>query len=358
MNNTIKFSIIVPCCNVGDYILPLVKSIREQTYTNFECLLMIEESTDNTLELCQQVVAEDSRFSLSAGPRSGSASLPRNLGIKKATGEYAVFADGDDWLEPDSLERFAAAIEQHGPVDLIEAAASEILEDDNGKLTFDQKRFNYLPEDDGKVMTGKEATVRNGQLHPFPYSAVWMTVYRIDYLRKNNLEFIPGIIHEDNEWCPRILFLAEKVLIMDYSFYNYRRHTSSIMGQLKVRDMASSTALMRSLFAFYAKHQKDVTPDVAFVWQRSWLSLFYYIFFKPENQHGVTETMRKTALKNIFANEGLANFRNFMRIASRPKKIAAPFILFGRWWTLPACLFFKYIYYPLVERRSTQHENA
>ena len=350
-NKTVFFSIIVPCYEIGRYAEAMLSSIREQTYRDFECLLMYEESSDNTLELCEKAVETDSRFRLFKGPKSGSGSVPRNIGMENAKGDYVLFIDGDDWIEKDSLERFANAIAEHGEVDLIAAAATEYSEDDDGHQEFACKRFNYLPEDDGKIFNGMEATVRIGRLHVLPYPAIWLTLHKLDFLRKHNLTFIPHILDEDEEWCPRVLFLAKKVLVMDYSFYNYRRRNGSVSTSLKVRDLHAMSLVMRSLFAFYAAHKAEVTNDIAQVWQRSWLSLFFLIFFEPRNQRGITEAVRRTELRNLLQGDGLANFKSFMKLANLPKRIAAPLILLGRWYTLPACLYFKLVYYPLVKLR-------
>ena len=350
-HKNIFFSIIVPCCNVGRYVDDMTASIREQTYRDFECLLMVEESKDNTLELCQKAVDADSRFRLFVAPKSGSGSVPRNTGMKEAKGDYVVFIDGDDWIEKDALERFAKAIDEYGDVDLIAAAANEYHEDEKGNREFTCKRFNYLPEDDGKIFSGKEATVRIGRLHDLPYPAVWLTVSKLEFLRKHQLTFIPGIVDQDEDWAPRALFLAEKVLVMDYCFYDYRRRPGSAMTSLTMRDLHAMALVMRSLFAFYVEHKEEVTPDIEQVWQRSWLSLFFLIFFEPRNQRGITEDVRREKLRLLFEGDGVDNFKNFMKLANLPKRIASPLILLGRWFTLPACLYFKLIYYPLVKLR-------
>ena len=350
-HNKILFSIIVPCCNVARYVDEMVASIHEQTYGDFECLLMYEESTDNTLELLQKAVEADNRFKLFTAPRSGSCSVPRNSGMKEAKGDYVLFVDGDDWIEKDSLERFAAAIKENGEVDLVAAAATEYREDDDGHREFSCKRFNYLPEDSGKILSGKEATVRVGRLQALPYPVVWLYLHRLDFLRKNGMSFIPSITDEDEDWTPRVLFLAEKVLVMDYAFYDYRRRGGSVSTSMKVRDLHGMGLVMRSLFAFYVQHKEEVTSDIANVWQRSWLSLFFLIFFEPRNQRGITEKVRRTELRNLFEGKGLSNFKQFIKLANLPKRIAAPLILLGRWYTLPACLYFKLIYYPLVKLR-------
>ncbi len=350
----IFFSIIIPCCEVEKYVDKMIVSIREQTYSFFECLLMYEESKDKTLEICQKAVDADSRFKLFTAPRSGSCSVPRNTGMKEAKGEYVLHLDGDDWIEKDSLERFAKAINEFGDVDLIAAAAMKIHENDDGTVERAYKCFNYLPQDDGKIFTGKEATVHIGRLHILPYPATWITVYRLDFIQKHKLTFIPGIKDQDEDWAPRTLFLADKVLVLDYIFYNHRSRSGSVSTSIKVCDLHAMSMVMRSLFAFYVQHKSEVTPEIAQVWQRSWLSLFFLIFFFPHNQRGITESVRRTELRNLLEGEGLKNFKAFMQLANFPKRIATPLILLGRWFTLPACLYFKLFYYPLVRLREAK----
>jgi len=345
------FSIIVPCYEIGRYAGKMLASIQEQTFGNFECLLVYEESSDNTLELCQKAVESDSRFRLFLGPRTGSGSVPRNIGMQNAKGEYVLFVDGDDWIEKEALERFAAAIEKNGQVDLIAAAAMKIDERGNGIPLQSWKKFNYLPEDNMKVFSGQDATVHVGQLHVLPYSAIWLSVYRLEFLRMNRLNFIPNIIYEDEAWCPQVLFLAAKVLVMNYVFYHHRSRSGSSSTSNDIRDLHAMSLVMRSLFAFYVQHRAELTPEVAYVWQRSWLSLFFLLFFAPHNQHGITERVRRTELRNLLAEEGLGNFKEFMRMASFSKRVTMPLILLGRWTTVPVVLYFKWVYYPLVDLR-------
>lgn len=356
MNEPCKFSIIVPSCNVGKYIGDTIASLLAQTYSNWECLLMVEESTDNTLEICRQAVEKDTRFRLFTAPRSGSCSVPRNSGMKNATGDYVLFVDGDDWIEKNTLETFAQAIARHGQLDFIAAAANEYLEDDSGNRTFSRKWFNYRPEDNDRIMTGKEAVVYVGKHMIIPLAPVWQTLYRLDFLRAHNMSYIPGSTMEDEEWSPRVLFLAEKLCVLDFPFYCYRRRSSSTTTARKAPDLHSAALGMKSLFAFYVQHKAEVTPDIAFVWQRSWLTIFFRSFFYPPFAAHATDVKRREELKILFQDDGMDNFNQLIRIASFPKRVAAIFIRLGRWTTIPACLFFKYIYYPLLDAKTTAYQ--
>ena len=96
-------SIIVPAYNCIKSLECCVGSIRQQTYTNFELILVDDGSTDSSGKLCDKFAAKDDRIRVIHKPNGGVSSA-RNVGIDAATGEYITFCDSDDYLEPDYLE--------------------------------------------------------------------------------------------------------------------------------------------------------------------------------------------------------------------------------------------------------------
>ncbi|MBP5442030.1 MAG: glycosyltransferase family 2 protein [Treponema sp.] len=98
-----KFSIIVPMYNSADTIKSCVESIKNQTYLNFECLLIDDGSSDNTVILCQNMIKDDPRIQLIQQENKG-VSAARNTGLKNASGDYLVFVDSDDSIEKNLLE--------------------------------------------------------------------------------------------------------------------------------------------------------------------------------------------------------------------------------------------------------------
>ena len=115
------FTIIVPMYNVGREIHRCLSSLRTQTYPEFEVLLLDDGSTDDTVSICRETAARDSRFRLIENPHHGTASPLRNLGIRLASKEYIVFLDGDDEILADSLECFSSAVERYGAPDVLGA---------------------------------------------------------------------------------------------------------------------------------------------------------------------------------------------------------------------------------------------
>ena len=88
-------SIIVPIYNVENYLRQCLDSILNQTYQNFECLLINDGSPDNSADICREYAIKDSRFKYFE-KENGGLSDARNYGIRQSTGSYLTFVDSDD----------------------------------------------------------------------------------------------------------------------------------------------------------------------------------------------------------------------------------------------------------------------
>lgn len=94
-----KISIIIPAYNVAGYLEKCLDSILAQTFTEYEVILVDDGSTDNTPAICDEYAEKDSRIMVIHKENEG-VSVARNTGINKAKGEYILFFDGDDFVEP------------------------------------------------------------------------------------------------------------------------------------------------------------------------------------------------------------------------------------------------------------------
>lgn len=98
-------SIITPCHNAGAYLSHTIESVINQTYSNWEMLIVDDCSTDNSAEIIKQYSLNNPRIRyLKTEKPSGSPALPRNIGIDNSKGEYIAFLDSDDLWYPEKLE--------------------------------------------------------------------------------------------------------------------------------------------------------------------------------------------------------------------------------------------------------------
>ena len=95
-----KISVIVPVYNVEKYLRKCIESILNQTFREFELILVDDGSTDSSGKICDEYALKDSRIKV-IHKENGGASSARNAGLDVAKGEYIGFVDSDDWIEMD-----------------------------------------------------------------------------------------------------------------------------------------------------------------------------------------------------------------------------------------------------------------
>ena len=102
-HNSVLVSVIVPVYNVESYLSKCVESIKDQSYSNIEIILVDDGSTDSSGKLCDEFVKSDGRIKV-LHKVNGGVSSARNLGIDICHGEYITFVDSDDWVEQNYIE--------------------------------------------------------------------------------------------------------------------------------------------------------------------------------------------------------------------------------------------------------------
>ncbi len=107
----IKVSIIIPCYNRSEFISETLESVIRQTYENWECLIVDDGSSDNSIEIINNYIEKDQRIKLYYRDREPKgAPTCRNIGVDKSTGDYLIFLDTDDLFAPYCIEQRSNAI--------------------------------------------------------------------------------------------------------------------------------------------------------------------------------------------------------------------------------------------------------
>ena len=207
----VKFSIIIPVYNVENYIDRALKSVSEQTFSDYEVIIVNDGSTDKSL-----AIAKKYPYKIISQKNQGLSSA-RNRGIKEAKGEYLLFLDSDDYFEKDLLKELANAL-QDDP-DVVRFQIQTV--DNNYNLV----KYNEIPFSN---KTGEEAFTLISKYH-FVENA-WCYAYKRSYFLKENFKFKEQTFHEDYGLTPLIIVKADKVKAISYIGYNYYQRTGSIMN--------------------------------------------------------------------------------------------------------------------------------
>lgn len=214
----IQFSIVVPAYNAEKYIDQCIQSVQEQTYENFELILVNDGSEDNTERICCNYAVEDVRIKVYHQENQGQTAARKN-GLVHSSAKYVLFLDSDDWLERDTLERCCHALK----------------EKDSQMIVFGSKKYtkNKAYEEPVPYRTGfyeREQIEKNiipsllmNQEGKFFPRALWGKVYEREFL-KRHLNLIPEIIRNGEDMCCVISMVMEcsTINILSSCLYCYR----------------------------------------------------------------------------------------------------------------------------------------
>lgn len=136
-------SIIVPCYNQAQFLPEALQSVWEQTYENWECIIVNDGSPDNTHEVAQEWLAKDKRFSYFK-IKNGGVSKARNIGLSRSKGCYIQFLDADDTLESQKIDLQVSFLENERQVDIV-YSSSRYFYANNSKELFAIHYTNIVP---------------------------------------------------------------------------------------------------------------------------------------------------------------------------------------------------------------------
>ena len=234
-----KLSIVVPVYNVEKYVRKCILSIVEQDndlFKDIELIVVNDGTKDHSIETIEDIFIKFPNIKYISQINQG-LSMARNNGMQNAHGDYIWFIDSDDWIAPNALQILLPFLD--GCNDTIVIGVTNVYE--NNK--YDSNIFFSQIES----MSGKESFKKGcQQLNTAQYS-----VYKRDFLIKNNLEFMPNVYHEDDEFCPRVSYLAKKISFLPYPLY-YRRNEirQSITSQPTPKRAFDSLEVAKSLIEF------------------------------------------------------------------------------------------------------------
>lgn len=227
-----KISVIIPVYNVEDYLAECLKSVVEQTFDDFEVLVINDGSPDHSQKIIDQYVKKYP-FVHSFIKENGGLSSARNYGLKKSKAKYVYFLDGDDFIAPN----------------LLQSCYDKIKETDADVVYFDF--FEYYSSENMRILPGLK-NVCGEKKKQFMVSppAAWNKVFRKNLFLDHEIFFPEGKWYEDLATTPRILIHAEKLEYLNEPLYYYRQREGSIMKTVnpKMFQMYDVIEILRDYF--------------------------------------------------------------------------------------------------------------
>lgn len=209
-------SVIVPIYKVEKYLKRCVNSLLNQSYSDFELILVDDGSPDNCGNICEEYAAKDKRVRV-IHKENGGLSDARNAGLRIARGEYIAFVDSDDWVATNYLETL---------LKVIELTDSDICECEVLKTTGEIEKYKKKDEKYTSYSSEKalELLICDKILHQY----VWNKLYKRSCLK--DIPFAVGKINEDEFWTYQVFGNARQITKISNVLYYYFQRGSSIMG--------------------------------------------------------------------------------------------------------------------------------
>ena len=214
-------SVIVSVYNLERYIERCVESLREQTFTDYEIVLVDDGSTDSSGAICDEFARMDARITV-IHRINGGLSAARNTGLDYAKGEYVLFVDGDDYAEPGYIKRlYEAMIATDADIVL----CNYFYRDDEGELV-NRTNYTYVAES-GPFHNLQALCLFEDQQYGTFFDVVWNKLFRKALF--DGIRFPEGIsLVEDISIMPELYYRAGRIFVIGDKLYNYIYRQSSL----------------------------------------------------------------------------------------------------------------------------------
>lgn len=237
-------TVVVPVYRVEKYLCRCVESIRNQTYTNLEIILVDDGSDDLCPKICDDYLEKDSRIKV-LHQKNGGLSIARNSGIDIARGEYIAFVDSDDCISPYYIEYLYRAIIETG------SCISQCNYEEFDSDSIDNSRVDFCVP----IIYSKFDMLKNLSTSGMNVCSVvaWTKLYKTSLFEE--IRYTPGKLHEDEFTTYKIFDRVEKIAYLDMPLYRYFINAGGITrAKLTTRRLDGLEALLER-YQYYKKKE-------------------------------------------------------------------------------------------------------
>lgn len=250
-----KISIIVPVYRVEAYLNQCVNSVIKQSYHNFELILVDDGSPDSCPAMCDKIALSDERI-IVLHKENGGLSDARNKGIEKATGDYILFLDSDDyWDDLYALEKLVERVAKTNP-DVLNYSYKKYYEWEN-RFVNPFQNANAMPVEYTTLAAQLQYLFANNLYISSACNKMIRTA-----LLKGGVCFHVGDTSEDIEWCAELMMKSSSFDYIPENFYCYRQRKGSITHSIKKKNCEDLKNHIIQCAIFGKQTCEDVRPYI------------------------------------------------------------------------------------------------
>lgn len=294
MNDLPLISVVVPIYNMEKYLRVCLDSIKKQSYSNFEVILVDDGSTDNSKEISYEYVNSDSRFRLIIKENEGVSSS-RNVGIDNSKGKFISFIDPDDWVEENYLEfLYQKLVESDSDISIC------------GRYNFNEEdqMFYYLIFGENSYyeeIFDKESFFRDYYIEKqgrnLCFTASWGKLIKRELLE--GLKFPLRRDLEDGFFTYKMYLKANKIIYSNQALYAYRLREGSLSRVFTEQSLLDIVEFMEEKVSILSYLNFNVSND---------LEVFYNMLSASEHNGRVSGLQNTEGYRRIKEKLDLLNF--------------------------------------------------
>lgn len=250
-NEVILLSIIIPIYNVEQYLPKTLENVLDQSFEEFELILVDDGSTDNSGKICDEFAYNDSRIKVIHQENAG-VSAARNTGIKVALGKYIGFVDSDDLIENNMYNIM---------VNIAEKECADIVQCSHNRLSAVQniKASGKVRIIDGVTFVRELFDYRGGDYTN--QVALWSKIYRRELF--SGIHFPDGRTYEDEQETYKLCLKAKKLVLIPDELYHYVMRENSIITGVSAKKVLDKQLALIDRLDYLPKQLPDLTENCA-----------------------------------------------------------------------------------------------
>ena len=234
----VKFSIIIAAYNVEKYIERSIKSVLEQTFKNYELIVVDDCSTDNTAKIIENFKDEITYIKHEKNKFLGGV---RNTGILTAKGEYIIFLDGDDFLNNDNVLEQLNNLIGNQTIDLIYMG------------------FEIIGQKTALVIPSAQTCSKEFKIAGDRYTNAWSKCWNRKFLLENSLFFTENRYYEDVLFIYNAIMKSQTFLIADFPVHTYFKwRPNSITSTMRFKNLHDTIDNLEDLINIMQKDENDI----------------------------------------------------------------------------------------------------
>ena len=289
----LKYSLVMPIYGIEKYLSKSIESVLNQTYNNFELILVDDGSLDECPQICDYYSKKDNRVKVIHKENGGLVSA-RKIGAQIATGEYIICIDGDDWLETTYLEEFDKISNKYFP-DIICCGYVMAFEDkkDNKECLLKEPKGYYNLTAIKKIVYPQLIEEKNGNYFS---CSVWAKAYKRELYKKSQLLVNEKIKIAEDHACTKVcIHNANSMYIIDECLYYYRQNMMSMTKKKNPFDWNGPK--------YIGKHFENNIPMDEYDFQDQVNRIVVHLLFNTcitqFNRSSTYRVVKKDIIKNI-----------------------------------------------------------